>query len=157
MDQPQRDAPGRFTMATPRRGALRRLGLGGAAVLGTLGLGTVTAAKKPRQRKHRQTRAQKRKRKGKGPGPTGPTGPTGVGSQGPQGPRGPQGPEGPAGPPLTGSVTIRQGDLVNVPDGGPGVAVPPARPGNEPSAVGRRASLPNRGVSWCFLHLSATA
>lgn len=51
-------------------------------------------------------------------GPTGPTGPAGIGSAGAAGPPGPAGPAGPEGPPLTGTVTIREGDAVVPPNPG---------------------------------------
>jgi len=80
-----------FTAETPRRDALRTMGVAGAALLGAGELSKVAAAKKRQQK----AQAEKKRKKGK-QGPQGPQGPqgaagSGVGATGPQGPAGPQG------------------------------------------------------------------
>jgi hypothetical protein len=127
------DAPdGPFAEETPRREALTRVGVFGAALLGALGLSTATAAKDKDHKTKGKHQAGAEKRKGKKPGPTGPTGPTGPAGgggggsvTGPTGPagggggggQGPQGPQGPVGPPQTFTTTTRVGELVEVPVG----------------------------------------
>jgi hypothetical protein len=112
-DQKQDD----FTPAvemTPRRDAVRSLGVAGATVLGLIGLQAGTEAQSKEAGSER-----KRRKKGKR-GPTGPTGPTGSGA-GPTGPTGPAGPAGATGATgATGSISLANLNLVRY----DGTAVP---------------------------------
>jgi hypothetical protein len=104
-DQKQDD----FTPAvemTPRRDAVRSLGVAGATVLGLIGLQGGTEAQGKEAGSER-----KRRKKGKR-GPTGPTGPAGSGA-GPTGPTGPAGPAGATGATgATGSISLANLNLV---------------------------------------------
>lgn len=106
---------------TPRRRAVRSMGVAAAALMGLFGLHGVMAPSESAARTrmgtgHRRPRAEKKAKVKVGPtGPTGPAGPAGVGSGDP----GPAGPTGPAGV---------QG-LQGIP-GAPGIPGPAGQPGS---------------------------
>lgn len=107
-----------FDIETPRRDAMRSVGLGvaGAALLGALGLGATAEAKSKNNRVKAERRRRRRGKQG-ATGPQGPQGPAGGGAGG----TGPTGPQGPAGPTSIDNFIVTSRDSTDPPvNVGPG-------------------------------------